>query len=276
LHDAKISLVEALVLPMSISNYFKGILSRGNGVLMVGPSGTGKTMLAKAVATEACTTFFNVTPSTLASKYRGDSEKSVRLLFEMARFYAPSTIFIDQIDTLCSGRGSDLQHEATSRVQAGLRIHMDGLNCNNEDPAKRVAILAATNLAWKIDEAFLRRLKKRIYIPLPNKEEREAQLRMDLRELQLDSDVDLKDIAMKLEGYTGCDITLLCQESAMMPIRRKISNLPFDQIKQLREEVLDQCITAEDLKEALAKRKKCVSKEYLLKYEKWMRQNETD
>ncbi|KYM77153.1 PREDICTED: katanin p60 ATPase-containing subunit A-like 1 [Atta cephalotes] len=270
LHEAKRLLEEAVVLPMWMPDFFKGIRRPWKGVLMVGPPGTGKTMLAKAVATECGTTFFNVSSSTLTSKYRGESEKLVRLLFEMARFYAPSTIFIDEIDSLCSRRGSESEHEASRRVKSELLVQMDGISSNSEDPSKVVMVLAATNFPWDIDEALRRRLEKRIYIPLPNHEGREALLRINLREVKVDLSVNLTDIARKLEGYSGADITNVCRDASMMLMRKKIAGLRPDQIRQLPKEELDLPVSAADFDEAVERCNKSVSQEDLEKYEKWM------
>lgn len=121
LEDAKKTLKEAVLLPLYMPNYFKGIRRPWKGVLLFGPPGTGKTMLAKAVATQGKTTFFNITSSSISSKWKGESEKLVRILFEMARFYAPTTIFMDEIDAIAGARSSG-EHESNRRVKSEMLI----------------------------------------------------------------------------------------------------------------------------------------------------------
>ncbi|XP_035710790.1 katanin p60 ATPase-containing subunit A-like 1 isoform X3 [Folsomia candida] len=270
LHEAKALLQEAVVLPLLMPEFFRGIRRPWKGVLMFGPPGTGKTLLAKAVATECGTTFFNVSSSTLTSKYRGESEKLVRLLFEMARFYAPTTIFIDEIDSLCSMRGTDSEHEASRRFKAELLIQMDGLGSNHDE--KPVMVLSATNHPWDIDEAFRRRFEKRIYIPLPNLEARESLLELNLKDVALDGEVKVKEIGRKLNGYSGADITSVCRDAAMMTMRRKISGLTPDEIKNMKKEDIELPITAKDFEEAVGRCKRSVSETDVKRYEKWLKQ----
>jgi len=276
LEEAKRVLEEAVVLPMIMPDYFKGIRRPWKGVLMFGPPGTGKTLLAKAVATECGTHFFSLTSSTLASKWRGDSERMVRLLFECARFYAPSTIFIDEIDSLAGQRGGASEHEASRRVKSELLVQMDGVSSNGEaddGKLKTVTVLAATNFPWDLDEALRRRLEKRIHIPLPMPADIRALLEINLKDLSLEEGVDLEALSAKMgtAGFSGADVTNLCRDAAMMPMRRRIKGLNREEIKNLpRDATADLPVSQDDLDEALKRIHSSVSAADLAKHEQWL------
>ncbi|XP_013631841.1 PREDICTED: katanin p60 ATPase-containing subunit A-like 2 isoform X1 [Brassica oleracea var. oleracea] len=223
LENAKRLLKEAVVMPIKYPSYFNGLLSPWKGILLFGPPGTGKTMLAKAVATECNTTFFNISASSVVSKWRGDSEKLIRVLFDLARHHAPATIFLDEIDAIISQRGGEgrSEHEASRRLKTELLIQMDGLQKTNE----LVFVLAATNLPWELDAAMLRRLEKRILVPLPDPEARRGMFEMLLPSQPGDEPLPHDVLVEKSEGYSGSDIRILCKEAAMQPLRRTLASL---------------------------------------------------
>lgn len=222
LENAKRLLKEAVVMPIKYPKYFTGLLTPWKGILLFGPPGTGKTMLAKAVATECKTTFFNISASSIVSKWRGDSEKLVKVLFELARHHAPSTIFLDEIDAIISQRGEGRsEHEASRRLKTELLVQMDGLTKTKD----LVFVLAATNLPWELDAAMLRRLEKRILVPLPEPEARRAMFE-ELLPTNPDEDTLTYDLLVeRTEGYSGSDIRLVCKEAAMQPLRRVMAIL---------------------------------------------------
>jgi SpoVK/Ycf46/Vps4 family AAA+-type ATPase len=185
LDAAKKALKEAVVYPFLRPDLFMGLREPARGMLLFGPAGTGKTMLARAVATESKSTFFAISASSLTSKWHGESEKLVRALFALAKALAPSIIFVDEIDSLLSSRSSSSEHEASRRSKTEFLIQWSDLQkaAAGRDTSKeigdptRVLVLAATNLPWDIDEAARRRFVRRQYIPLPEGETREVQLR---------------------------------------------------------------------------------------------------
>lgn len=184
----------------------------------------GKTLLAKAVATECQTTFFNISASTLVSKWRGDSEKLVRVLFEVARYHAPSTIFLDEIDSILTARdGEGGEHEASRRMKTELLIQMDGVKASSSN--EQVFVMAASNLPWDLDFAVLRRLEKRVLVTLPEVEARELMLRKHLGGRTATENFNFRVVAERCIGYSGADIELVCREAAMMPVRRLMKKI---------------------------------------------------
>uniref|UniRef100_A0A672UAP0 Katanin p60 ATPase-containing subunit A-like 2 n=1 Tax=Strigops habroptila TaxID=2489341 RepID=A0A672UAP0_STRHB len=224
LDAAKRLVKEAVVYPIRYPQLFTGILSPWKGLLLYGPPGTGKTLLAKAVATECNTTFFNISASTIVSKWRGDSEKLVRVLFELARYHAPSTIFLDELESVMSRRGTAPggEHEGSRRMKTELLVQMDGLARSDD----LVFVLAASNLPWELDSAMLRRLEKRILVDLPSKEARRVMIQHWLPPVsnsggvELRTDLDYSLLGQETDGYSGSDIKLVCKEAAMRPVRK--------------------------------------------------------
>ena len=219
LDTAKRLLNEAVTLPLMVPEFFVGVRQPWKGVLLFGPPGTGKTMLAKAAAGMAGTAFFNSSASTLMNKYRGESEKMVRCLFQMARHYGPSIVFIDEIDALASRRGGSSESEADRRFKSEILTQMDGIQSTAQD-GKTVMVLATTNVPWLLDEALRRRLEKRLYIALPNEAAREAMFRLNLEDVSMSQGVSSADLARRTPHFSGADIRLCCREAAMEPMRR--------------------------------------------------------
>lgn len=179
--------------------------------------------MAKAIATECKSTFFSCSAVTLTSKWMGESEKLVRTLFALAYEREPSVIFIDEIDSIMGTRGGN-EHEASRRLKTEFLVQFDGVNSNSD---KKVLVLAATNRPEDLDEACLRRLTRRIYMPLPDMAARLAMFNSKMTSMKNSfTPDDMKVMAAQSEGYSMADMVSLIKEIAMMPVRE----IPIDQL----------------------------------------------
>ncbi|XP_047980280.1 protein SUPPRESSOR OF K(+) TRANSPORT GROWTH DEFECT 1-like [Salvia hispanica] len=217
LESAKQALQEAVILPVKFPQFFTGKRRPWRAFLLYGPPGTGKSYLAKAVATEADSTFFSVSSSDLVSKWMGESEKLVSNLFQMARESSPSIIFIDEIDSLCGQRGEGNESEASRRIKTELLVQMQGVGHNDD----KVLVLAATNTPYALDQAIRRRFDKRIYIPLPDVKARQHMFKVHLGDTPNNlNDRDFESLARKTEGFSGSDIAVCVKDVLFEPVRK--------------------------------------------------------
>jgi vacuolar protein-sorting-associated protein 4 len=292
LTGAKEALKEAVILPKKFPQMFVGERKPWKGILMYGPPGTGKSYLAKAVATESDTYFFAVSSSDLVSKWQGESERLVKELFKMAREKGNSIIFIDEIDALVSSR-SDSESESSRRIKTEFLVQMDGVGSKSDG----VLVLAATNIPWGLDDAILRRMERRVYIPLPDKMGRSRMFKLHLGSTPHElTQADFDELAEKSEGYSGSDLKTVVRDAIMQPVRvatqaTHFKELTVDGAKKLTpctpgdptskemnimdvpdEELHLPVISRKHLEQALQSSKPSVGPENLGKHEKFTRE----
>ncbi|MCK4636341.1 MAG: CDC48 family AAA ATPase [Methanomicrobia archaeon] len=253
LDDVEQELKETVEWPLTFPELFEDAgIEPLRGILLYGPPGCGKTLLAKAIANESNANFISVKGPELLSKWVGESEKGVRKVFSRARQAAPSIIFFDEIDSLAGVRGSDTSR-VTERVVAQILSELDGISS-----LKDVIVVGATNRPDLIDKALLRpgRFERMIFIPMPSKETRKEIFKVHTKKMKL-KDVDIGLLVEKTSEYSGADITALCREAGMNELRRAV--------KEGKKKI--EGITMEDFTSALKKVKPSVDEEQRKQWE---------
>ncbi|RLG08641.1 MAG: AAA family ATPase [Thaumarchaeota archaeon] len=260
LDHAKKVIRESIIYPMKRPDLFP--LGWPRGILLFGPPGCGKTMLAAAVANEIDAVFMHVDASVIMSKWLGESEKNISNIFKSAREYESQgkavIIFMDEIDSLTATRLNEVGGEARARNQ--LIKEMDGLFDKGKNT--RIYILAATNKPWLLDKPFIRRFQKRIFIGLPDYEERLKMFEYYARKLDLDGNVEFGELARITNGYSGADIYNICMEVQMKVVSEFFEEGNGDEGKPRK-------IRMEDFMEVIRKRKPSVDLESMEKMLKW-------
>jgi transitional endoplasmic reticulum ATPase len=235
LQDVKDALERAVTWPLTYGPLFEAAdTTPPSGVLLYGPPGTGKTLLARAIAAESGVNFIHVAGPELLDRYVGESEKSVRELFERARQTAPSIVFFDEIDAIASPRGSG-DTEVTERVVSQLLTELDRAV---ENPS--LVVIAATNRRDVLDPALLRpgRFEQHIQVPLPDEAARRAVLGVHTREKPLADDVDLDALAERTAGFSGADIEALCREAAVRAVTAVVEQYDGETANEHTDELI--------------------------------------
>ncbi|XP_076816246.1 spastin-like [Clavelina lepadiformis] len=258
---AKEALKEIVIYPVLRPDLFMGLRSPAKGLLLFGPPGNGKTLLAKAVAGEADATFFNISAATLTSKWVGEGEKMVKALFAVAREVQPSIVFIDEIDSLLRARQEN-DSDAARKIQTEFFLQFDGVGTNPND---RILVMGATNRPQELDDAALRRFPKRIYVRLPDAQTREHLFKMLLSKLENSlSAADIHKLSKMCDNYSFSDLTDLAKDAAMGPIRE----LPRDVMMTIEASKMRK-INLNDFTKSLHKIRPSVDVSLLRTYEQW-------
>jgi transitional endoplasmic reticulum ATPase len=246
LEDVKQQLREAVEWPLKHPEFFREMgIDPPKGVLLYGPPGCGKTLLAKAVATESEANFIAVKGPEVLSKWVGESERAIREIFRKARQAAPCVIFFDEIDSIAPRRGYRYDSGVTDRIVNQLLTEMDGL-----EKLEGVVVIGATNRPDILDPALLRpgRFDRLVYVPPPDRAARLEILKVHTRRMPLAEDVDLERIADATEGYTGADLAALCREAAILALREAGKPTKVQMKHFLKAmEVVKPSVTKEDL-----------------------------
>ena len=259
LKEAKQILKEIIIIPNLRPDLFTGLRAPPRGLLLFGPPGTGKTMIAKAVATECKCTFFSISASSLTSKYLGESEKLVRALFQLAYEMQPSVVFIDEIESILSKR-KEGENDAMKRLKTEFLIQFDGVGSSEEN---RVLIIGATNRPFDLDPAVIRRLPKRVYVGPFNDEEKKGFIKKIISQNKCNiTDEQFLQIAKMCNNYSNSDLKELCREAAYEPLR-ELNASKLQKVNELR------AITFEDFNKAIRKVRGTLTKDILRELEKW-------